>query len=70
MLYERIKTSFLVPKVIFYTSIGLVMLTVVLGFMFLTVDATTIINESSFIIDDMAENLGMSDELTVILNGG
>ncbi len=70
MLYERMKTSFLVPKVIFYTSIGLVMLTVVLGIMFLTVDATTIVNESSFIIDDMAENLGMTDELKVILNGG
>ncbi len=68
MLIERLKTNFILTKLIFFTTIILVLLTVVLGIMFLTVDAQTIVSEASHFAVSFEESLSVSDEIEATLN--
>ncbi len=68
MLRERIKTSPLVPKIIFFLTVFLVILTIVLAYMFIFVDAQTIVNEASHFTVELEESLGMNDEIEATLN--
>lgn len=68
MLRERIKTSLIVPKLIFLLTIFLGVMCVVLAIMFLTVDAQTIVTEASYFTESINESLMISDEIEVTLN--
>ena len=68
MLIERIKTSLIVPKIIFLLTIFLFALTIILAIMFITVDAQTIVEEASHFTVNLEESLSVSDEIEVTLN--
>ena len=68
MLIERLKTNFILTKIIFFTTIILVLLTVVLGVMFLTVDAQTTVTEASHFAVSFEETLSTSDNIEATLN--
>ncbi len=70
MLLQRIKTSPLIPKILFFATAGITIFNIALIYTFLTVDASTLINESTIILDDLNEGLSMSDSLTAVKNGG
>ena len=55
MLRERIKTSPLVPKIIFYLTLFLGSLCVILAYMFIFVDAQVIVNEDSHFTESINE---------------
>lgn len=63
MLRERIKTSLIVPKIIFLLTIFLGVMCVILAIMFLTVDAQTIIITASEFTESFSESVGVSDEI-------
>ena len=68
LLKERIKSSLIVPKLIFLLTVFLGIMCIVLAVMFITVDAQTIIIEASYFTESINESLGMNDEIEVTLN--
>ncbi len=68
MLRERIKTSPLVPKIIFYLTLFLGALCVILAYMFIFVDAQVIVNEASHFTESINELVGVNDEIEATLN--
>ena len=52
-MFERLRTSFIVPKLIFYTTIALGAVTISLAYAYLTVDTNLILEESARIQDQL-----------------
>lgn len=53
MFIERFRTSFIIPKLIFYTTIALGALTVALAYAYIAIDPHVILNESMKISDSI-----------------
>jgi hypothetical protein len=57
-MLERLRTSFIVPKLIFYTTVALGVMTIGLAYAYITIDPQVILNES----------LIMEDKINAVLN--
>ncbi len=68
LIREKISTSLIIPKIIFLLTVFLVILTIVLGYMFIFVDAQTIVNEASHFTVSFQETLSTSDNIEATLN--
>ena len=68
MLIERIRTSLIIPKLIFLLTVFLGILTITLAVMFIFVDAQTIVEEASHFTVNLEESLSVSDEIEATLN--
>lgn len=69
MLRERIYTNFILTKLIFAATFFCLALILVLGYMFLTMDAQAIIENASEFTLSFEESLSMDDNIEAVIIG-